>query len=107
MQIVRDTVEKLVNDLGGVEALSEFDLGAVRAVAGLLDRVADARRSIEAEGILVDGRENPACLTERTASAELRGWVKDRPDLFGRRKTGVGAATGGGLGLKEQFKVVK
>lgn len=84
-----DTFETLVGDLGGVGALAKFDVEAVRAVAGLLDRAAEARHMLEIEGVTAEGREHPACLTERTALAEVRGWVKERPDLFGKRLDGV------------------
>lgn len=68
--------------------LSEFDQSVVETVAGLTLRLKDAREAIEREGTIIDdGKgfpvEHPALLIEKRASAELRGWVKDRPDLFG------------------------
>lgn len=78
--------ESLKSSLDASGGLSPFDERAVWAVAGLLSRVEAARLEIEAQGVVVNGRENPACLTERTALAELRGWVTARPDLFGERK---------------------
>lgn len=78
--------ESLKSSLGASGELTPFDERAVWSVAGLLGRVEEARLEIEANGVVVDGRENPACLTERTALAELRGWVSARPDLFGERR---------------------
>lgn len=71
--------------------LSPFDQSAVEAVAGLLIRLRDAQEAISREGTIVDdGKgfpvEHPALLVEKRASAEIRGWVKDRPDLFGQQK---------------------
>ncbi|TQE43583.1 terminase [Corynebacterium phoceense] len=71
--------------------LSEFDLSVVETVAGLTLRLQDAREAIEREGTIIDdGKgfpvEHPALMIEKRASAELRGWVKDRPDLFGEQK---------------------
>ena len=101
-----DRFESLVGglcaDLGG---LPTFDRRAVEAVAGLLLRVEDARAYIAEYGAVVDSRENPACLTERTASAEIRGWVKERPDLFGPRVHAPGGEHPAGS-LKDRFKVV-
>ena len=83
---------------------SEFDRAVVATVAGLLARVDEARADISARGVVVDGRENPACLIERAASAELRGWVKERPDLFGPRlQKSVPESS---VSLKDKFKVV-
>lgn len=70
--------------------LNPVDASAVLAVAGLSLRVKDAQHMIAVEGIMVDGVdgmvEHPALLVEKRASAEIRGWVKDRPDLFGQQK---------------------
>lgn len=68
--------------------LSPFDREVVEIVAGLTLRARDARLAVEREGTVIDdGKgfpvEHPAILVEKRASAELRGWVKDRPDLFG------------------------
>lgn len=83
---------------------SEFDRAVVATVAGLLARVDEARADISARGVVVYGRENPACLTERTASAELRGWVKERPDLFGPRVQSQ--ASESTVSLRDKFKVI-
>ena len=83
---------------------SEFDRAVVLTVAGLLARVDEARADILERGVVVDGRENPACLTERTASSELRGWVKERPDLFGPRVQQ--SVPDSSVSLKDKFKVV-
>lgn len=83
---LRDEVDRLTDG----RTLNEFDKSAVEAVAGLNLRLVDARGSIASEGLIIDdGKgfpiEHPALLIEKRASAELRGWVKDRPDLFGER----------------------
>lgn len=81
-----------------------FDREVVEVVAGLLSRVDEARADILERGVVVDGRENPACLTERTASAELRGWVKERPDLFGPHvQSQTSEST---VSLRDKFKVI-
>ncbi|WKD60910.1 hypothetical protein CCICO_04365 [Corynebacterium ciconiae DSM 44920] len=76
--------------LRGGRDLNPVDVSAVLAVAGLSLRVKDAQRMIAAEGIMLersDGMvEHPALMVEKRASAEIRGWVKDRPDLFGEQK---------------------
>lgn len=100
-----DHERALTDDLGADSVLSAFDARAVAVVSGLLSRIDEAREAIAEHGVLVDGRENPACLTERTASAELRGWVKERPDLFGKRGSNPVASNPSG-GLK-RFKVVE
>lgn len=88
--------------------LSDDDV--VNVVNGLVRQLVEARESLAELGTLVsDGhggvRENPAARVERAASAELRGWVKDRPDLFSKQfDSGVGVSGAGGS-LK-RFKVV-
>lgn len=72
--------------------LNEFDQSAVEAVAGLTLRLEGARAAIGRDGMFVvdvkgDLVEHPAVMVEKRASAELRGWVKDRPDLFGQRSS--------------------
>lgn len=70
--------------------LNHFDMSAVETVAGLVLRVLDAQAIIAEEGaVIVEGGqqvEHPAVVVERRASQEIRGWVKDRPDLFGVQK---------------------
>lgn len=82
---------ELAERLAEGRALSAFDEEAVATVAGLLRRVRDARARVDAEGTIIDdGKgfpvEHPALVVEKRASAEIRGWVKDRPDLFGERR---------------------
>lgn len=86
--------------------LNPFDCEAVMTVAGLTVKVRDCRDSVEREGVIIDdGKgfpvEHPALVVEKRCSAEIRGWVKDRPDLFGEQKQ-VGRARGG---LRD-FKVI-
>lgn len=71
--------------------LNGFDREVVETVAGLIRRVRDAERTIAAEGAILEGQhgmpmEHPAVKVERMASAEIRGWVKERPDLFGKQE---------------------
>lgn len=85
-------------DVSGLEArirahsdLNGFDNEAVQIVAALIGRVREAQRIIAEEGPLAakesgEPIEHPAVKVERQASAEIRGWVKDRPDLFGEQK---------------------
>lgn len=79
-----------VERLSDGRQLTAFDQDAVATVAGLLERVAQARSIIAAEGPVAakesgEPIEHPAVKVERMASAEIRGWVKERPDLFGQR----------------------
>ncbi|WP_018119408.1 P27 family phage terminase small subunit [Corynebacterium mastitidis] len=72
-------------------SLNGFDTEAVETVAGLIRRVRDAERIIATEGPIIEDEkgmpvEHPAVKVERMASAEIRGWVKERPDLFGKRE---------------------
>ena len=84
-------LDKEIKRLADGRQLNPFDLEAMAIVAGLTLRAKDAREQIEREGLIIDdGKgmpvEHPALLIEKRASAELRGWVKDRPDLFGAKK---------------------
>lgn len=85
--------------------LNPFDAEAVEIVAGLTLRARDARESVEREGAIIDdGKgfpiEHPALLVEKRASAEIRGWVKERPDLFGQRSCGMQSS---GVSAKDKF----
>lgn len=71
--------------------LSEVDKAAVIAFATQMARLLDARRRIDVEGLIVEDSKgfagaHPALDIERAASAEMRGWVMRRPDLFGAGK---------------------
>ena len=72
--------------------LNGFDAEAIQIVSALIQRVREAQSLIEVQGpIWLDQHDNPqehpAVKVERQASAEIRGWVKDRPDLFGEQKS--------------------
>ena len=105
-------IESLENALNGDRELNEFDARAVAIVAQLIQRVREAREIIAAEGPVAakesgEPIEHPAVKVERMASAEIRGWVKERPDLFGARAhsdAGEGASKGDKFG---GFKLVK
>ena len=78
--------------LSGFEQLSDFDAHAVATVEALLARLVEARRLIADEGAVATSPtgiplEHPAVKVERMASAEIRGWIKDRPDLFGAKRS--------------------
>lgn len=79
-----------VERLAAGRPLTAADKSAVEAVAGLTMRVAEARRVLEAEGITIEVRgelkEHPAVGVEKKCSQEIRGWVEQRPDLFGQQK---------------------
>ena len=79
-----------VERLAAGRPLTEVDRSAVEAVAGLTMRVAEARRVLAAEGITIEVRgelkEHPAVGVEKKCSQEIRGWVEQRPDLFGQQK---------------------
>ena len=82
--------------------LNHFDLAAVETVAGLILRVREAQEAIQREGTIVDdGKgfpvEHPALVIEKRASQEIRGWVQQRPDLFGQQKQSRRARGGSGL----------
>lgn len=86
--------------------LSPFDQEVIGIVAGLTLRAREAREAISREQMIIDdGKgfpvEHPALLIEKRASAELRGWVKDRPDLFGEKKS-----TDSGRPKRRKFEVV-
>lgn len=87
------TLEELEEALADDRALNEFDARAVAIVSQLIDRVRQARVIIADEGPVAakesgEPIEHPAVKVERMASAEIRGWVKERPDLFGARSNG-------------------
>lgn len=93
-----------VQRLSNGRDLTPFDRSAIEAVAGLVLRIEEARRRIADEGLTVldkDGvpKEHPAVGVEKRASQELRGWVKDRPDLFGEMKSSRPQSGGGFPGL--------
>lgn len=85
-----DRLAAEVERLAAGRPLTEVDKSAVEAVAGLTMRVAEARRVLEAEGITIEVRgelkEHPAVGVEKKCSQEIRGWVEQRPDLFGQQK---------------------
>lgn len=71
--------------------LNPFDQSVVETVASLTLRAVDARNAWINEGSVIDDGKgfpipHPALEIEKAASAELRGWVKSRPDLFGEQK---------------------
>ena len=84
-----------VERLAAGRQLTAVDMSAVEAVAGLTMRVAEARRVLEAEGITIEVRgelkEHPAVGVEKKCSQEIRGWVEQRPDLFGQQKVSAPA----------------
>lgn len=87
MSELQDEIDRLADG----RELNSFDQEAVATVAGLTLRLREARDAVEREGMIIDdGKgfpiEHPALIIEKRASAEVRGWVKDRPDLFGERK---------------------
>ncbi|MGV0327316.1 P27 family phage terminase small subunit [Corynebacterium confusum] len=100
-----------VERLSDGRQLTAFDQDAVATVAGLLERVAQARSIIAAEGPVAakesgEPIEHPAVKVERMASAEIRGWVKERPDLFGKRSQGAQSSGGSAKEKFGGFKVV-
>lgn len=81
-------VEDKVTELLNGREVPPGDLELVRTFAGLVLRVEDARHQVTMEGVIIDDGKgfpvpHPGLEIERRTSAELRGWVKDRPDLFG------------------------
>lgn len=83
--------QELVHELAAGRQLNTFDSAAVDAVAALVVRREQCQLILAAEGPTAaresgEPIEHPAAKVERQASSELRGWVKDRPDLFGERK---------------------
>lgn len=69
-----------------------FDAEALQIVAALIQRVREAQALIEVQGTIWldhhgNPQEHPAVKVERQASAEIRGWVKDRPDLFEEQRS--------------------
>ena len=86
-------LEKIEARIRAHSELNGFDTEATQIVAGLIERVRQAQRIIAMEGPLASREsgepiEHPAVKVERMASAEIRGWVKERPDLFGEQKQG-------------------
>ena len=106
------SLEELERALGGDGDLSEFDARAVAIVAQLIGRVREAREIIAAEGPVAakesgEPIEHPAVKVERMASAEIRGWVKERPDLFGQRSGSSGADSAAKVDKFGGFKLVR
>lgn len=106
------TLEELERALAGDRELNEFDTRAVAIVAQLIERVREARTIIAAEGPVAakesgEPIEHPAVKVERMASAEIRGWVKERPDLFGQRSGSSGADSASKADKFGGFKLVK
>lgn len=86
---------EIAAELGGSRNLSAADRFAIEAVIGLDRRRQQAQLILEAEGPVAakesgEPIEHPAAKVERNSSAEIRGWVKDRPDLFGAAESGDG-----------------
>ncbi len=105
-------VDGLEMALAGDRELNEFDARAVKIVAQLIERVREAREIIAAEGPVAakesgEPIEHPAVKVERMASAEIWGWVKERPDLFGQRSGSPGADSASKVDKFGGFKLVK
>lgn len=102
-----DSFDDIERRIIGKRQLNAFDQEAVETVAVLIARAREAERIIRDAGPIASNDrgvpiEHPAVRIERGASAELRGWVKDRPDLFGEQHD-ADAAKGNGL---RKFRVV-
>lgn len=104
-------IEKEFERLRDGRDLTPFEESAVYAVARLIIELEQASQQVLAEGVIIDdGKgfpvEHPALMVEKRCSSEIRGWVKDRPDLFGGATVGPAQPekpAGGGLA---KFKVV-
>lgn len=106
------TLDELEEGLADGRELNEFDARAVAIVAQLIGRVREAREIIAAEGPVAakesgEPIEHPAVKVERMASAEIRGWVKERPDLFGQRSGSSAAGSASKADKFGGFKLVK
>ncbi|WP_288833684.1 P27 family phage terminase small subunit [uncultured Corynebacterium sp.] len=106
-------VDRLEARLSRGRKLDGFDREAVETVADLIVRVREARAIVADEGVVVarpsgELMEHPAVKVERMASAEIRGWVKDRPDLFGeQRRVDDAGGVGDARSKFGGFKVVR
>lgn len=106
------TLDELEEGLADGRELNEFDARAVKIVAQLIGRVREARVIIDEEGPVAakesgEPIEHPAVKVERMASAEIRGWIKERPDLFGQRSHAAGEDSGPKGDKFGGFKLVK
>lgn len=92
--------------LDGLDDLPPTDRAAVEAFAAQAARMREARRRIDAEGLIVEDSKgfpipHPAIDIERAASREMRGWETARPDLFAGSKPAPAKTSmsgGGGTG---------
>ncbi len=70
--------------------LNPADEAILRTFAGLVVRVHEARKELEFDGAVMSTEKglvtHPAVDVEIKASAEMRGWVQRRPDLFGEQE---------------------
>lgn len=103
-------IEKEFERLRDGRDLTPFEESAVYAVARLIIELEQASQQVLAEGVIIDdGKgfpvEHPALMVEKRCSAEIRGWVKDRPDLFGVVVAPAQSEKPAGGGLAK-FKVV-
>lgn len=106
------TLDELEAGLADGRELNEFDARAVAIVAQLIGRVREARMIIADEGPVAakesgEPIEHPAVKVERMASAEIRGWIKERPDLFGQRSHASKEDSGAKGDKFGGFKLVK
>ncbi|WP_408935930.1 P27 family phage terminase small subunit [Corynebacterium marquesiae] len=106
------TLDELEAGLADGRELNEFDARAVKIVAQLIGRVREARVIIAEEGPVAakesgEPIEHPAVKVERMASAEIRGWIKERPDLFGQRSHAAREDSGPKGDKFGGFKLVK
>lgn len=80
----RELEDRISSDFG---ELTEFDREAVRTVAVLLDQFRQATELVEEDGLFDDeGKRHSAVKTQMDMSSEITRWVKERPDLFGKRE---------------------
>lgn len=93
--------ERIASDF---DNLSNFDREAVKTVSVLLDQFRQATELVQSEGLFdEEGKRHSAVKTQLDMSTEITRWVKERPDLFGKKEQDNAPAT---VSKLDRFKVV-
>lgn len=92
-----DLAAQAWREVGTGRRIAPSDVPVVEAFCVAVSWLRDARARVDADGIITTddkgrAQRHPALEIELAASAEMRGWVQRRPDLFGELDT---AGSGG------------
>lgn len=87
-KVVQMDIEQIEARISRHSGQDGVDQEIINVVAGLIARIKEARQLMKTDGIIEFSEKgttvSPLVNIEKMMSQELRGWVKERPDLFGQ-----------------------